>query len=122
MTLCFMIYCTLYRNAELANRSFNESQKASPDSAPAWVGQATLAQHQQMDEEAMDLFRHAAFLSGEPESGAGYAAWVCRTLKAMTRDKSTVKSHNRYCVEKMHGSTVAVDCLQRCARRNPVSY
>ena len=65
-------------NDELANTSFNESQKVDPSSLPGWVGQATLAQNHGHDEEAMDLFRHTTFLGNDVESGLGYSNWVCK--------------------------------------------
>ncbi len=53
----YPLSCTS-RNSDLANKSFNESQKVDPSSLPGWVGQAILAQEQpDCDEEAMDLFR-----------------------------------------------------------------
>ena len=81
------------------------------------------------DEEAIDLFRHCTFLGNGLESAIGYGHWICKTLQEMEAEDSALAAapemkqenvrisqkskHNRYCVEKMYGVSVAVDCLER---------
>ena len=67
-----------YSEASLANRAFKEAQNVDPSAPRGWTGQALLAESAGVDEEAMDLFRHTAFLGNEEESQTGYADWVCR--------------------------------------------
>ena len=105
---------------QLANQAFKEAQNQEPSYINCWVGQALLAEIEGVDEEAMDLFRHTTILGNEPESAAGYANWICKTvIKIFNEDagesskNSDVQksNHGRYCIEKMYGVTVATDCL-----------
>jgi hypothetical protein len=67
-----------FREFELANKAFKESQNQDPSYLQGWVGQALLAELMGVDAESMDLFRHATFLGHELESSIGYANWVCK--------------------------------------------
>ena len=46
--------------------------------------------------------------------------YFCRTLHSLSNPEiEETKPHNKYCIEKMYGVTVASDCIQRYLRRNP---
>ena len=106
---------------QLANKAFKEAQNQEPSYSNCWVGQALLAEITGAEEDAMDLFRHTTILGNEPESAAGYANWVCKTILRMFKEESKrsidnnmdaeKNNHSRYCIEKMYGITVATDCL-----------
>ena len=114
---------------KLANKAFKEAQNQDPSYINCWVGQALLAEISGVDEEAMDLFRHTTILGNEPESAAGYANWVCKTILRMFKEESKKaiddkidvqrNNHGRYCIEKMYGITVATDCLLQYADKIP---
>ena len=106
---------------KLANKAFKEAQNQDPSYINCWVGQALLAEIGGVDEEAMDLFRHTTILGNEPESAAGYANWICKTVLRIFNEESNKQmdnhediqrnDHSRYCIENMYGVTVATDCL-----------
>lgn len=115
-----VVYLTL-GHLQLANKAFKESQNQDPDYYRGWVGQALLAEMMGCDAEAMDLFRHSTILGNELESSIGYANWVCRTLSVLSKAKSNSTDsqyfRQRYCLEKMHGVSVGIDCLSRYTDR-----
>ena len=67
-----------HSEVEMANRAFKEAQNVDPSYVGGWLGQALLAEQGGYQEEAMDLFRHTAFLDHDLESSIGYGNWVCR--------------------------------------------
>lgn len=68
---------------DLANQSFLKAQVLDPDWAPAWVGQATLAEREGHEAEAGQLLEHAFSLGGSvPEADLGYASRAWEAYKA----------------------------------------
>ena len=85
------------------------------------------------------LIHIAIFLGNGLESAIGYGHWICKTLQEIEAEDNPITAsmpipemkaedeykierqmnnsqkskHNRYCVEKMFGVSVAVDCLER---------
>ena len=81
----------------------------------------------------------AIFVGNGLESAIGYGHWICKTLQEIEAEDNPITAsmpipemkpedeykierqmnnsqkskHNRYCVEKMFGVSVAVDCLER---------
>ena len=71
---------------DLANQAFLKAQVLDPDWAPAWVGQATLAEREGFEAEAGQLLEHAFSLSGSvPEADLGYASRAWGAYKATIR-------------------------------------
>ncbi|XP_059057141.1 superkiller complex protein 3 [Achroia grisella] len=108
------IWCnlgTLYLKLKLhklANYCFWRGQSTLPSHAQSWIGQGLIAEAIR-EQEAMDLFRHAARLGYHPESALGYADWVCRTLK---KNKYKENPESKYEIDGLYAIPYAIDLVE----------
>lgn len=78
------LFYLVHGDEDLANQSFLKAQVIDPDWAPAWVGQATLADLAGHLAESSVLLEHAFSLGGStPEADIGYAT------RAYSKHRST---------------------------------
>ncbi|XP_075166256.1 tetratricopeptide repeat protein 37 isoform X2 [Haematobia irritans] len=93
---------------KIANQAFQRAQQSSPVYGNAWIGQAMIAECINVEEEAVDLFRHCQQFDYHPESSLGYAHWICHILS----DKEKCKlPHYKHAIESMYADVVAFDAI-----------